>query len=470
MPPPIQQEEALEDSPLEAATRKVSYRDMVVDNGFDKLNPKETADMVAEEYVQEKESFDASSETETPFNPKPNIEVSLEEYEDWCRPWKRSLIVKPLEKNLNLQAMERWVSKRWAKKDVVRVMDLEENFFLVRFFNQEDYSNALFKGPWMIIDHYLLIQRWRLLFVPQEVNIQKVVVWIQIPNLSAELYNKYFLWKVGKALGTMLKVDELTSIHSRGKFARICMEIDLNKKLIPYISALGKDFKLEYEGLHQICFKCGRYGHKVENCHEIFEDLIEKVVAVVMEVDRSNQECGGGNPNRNRKEPLEQEHSFGEESSKEGNQEIDGRRPTEISKKKQPIQSQPKQSNQIDLVNASSQVTDPSTSNARRVQNEKNKNDHSDYWRSFSRLNKEIAKKYQYGEYSNVAYINDSVTNSLISSIMGGGAKDPEEVTTANKPPGPGEGDPFTDMEEMELSRRKVDMEPSLSSPKPMEA
>ncbi|RYR05428.1 hypothetical protein Ahy_B06g085290 [Arachis hypogaea] len=354
MPPPIQQEEALEDSPLEAATRKVSYRDMVVDNGFDKLNPKETADMVAEEYVQEKESFDASSETETPFNPKPNIEVSLEEYEDWCRPWKRSLIVKPLEKNLNLQAMERWVSKRWAKKDVVRVMDLEENFFLVRFFNQEDYSNALFKGPWMIIDHYLLIQRWRLLFVPQEVNIQK--------------------------------------------------------------------------------------------------------------------ECGGGNPNRNRKEPLEQEHSFGEESSKEGNQEIDGRRPTEISKKKQPIQSQPKQSNQIDLVNASSQVTDPSTSNARRVQNEKNKNDHSDYWRSFSRLNKEIAKKYQYGEYSNVAYINDSVTNSLISSIMGGGAKDPEEVTTANKPPGPGEGDPFTDMEEMELSRRKVDMEPSLSSPKPMEA
>ncbi|RYR25948.1 hypothetical protein Ahy_B02g060003 [Arachis hypogaea] len=48
----------------------------------------------------------------------------------------------------------------------------------------------------------------------------------------------------------MLKVDELTSIHSRGKFSRICVKIDLNKKLIPYISALGKDFKLEYKGLH----------------------------------------------------------------------------------------------------------------------------------------------------------------------------------------------------------------------------
>ncbi|RYR25947.1 hypothetical protein Ahy_B02g060002 [Arachis hypogaea] len=122
--------------------------------------------MVAKEYVLKKESFDASPEIETPFNPKPNIKVSLEEYEGWCCPWKRSLIVKPLGKNLNLQAMEMWVSKRWAKKDVVRVMNLEENFFLIRFFNQEDYSHALFKRPWMIADHYLLIQRWRLLYIP----------------------------------------------------------------------------------------------------------------------------------------------------------------------------------------------------------------------------------------------------------------------------------------------------------------
>ncbi|RYR46121.1 hypothetical protein Ahy_A07g031869 isoform B [Arachis hypogaea] len=121
------------------------------------LNPKEIADMVVEEYVLENESFDGSPKTKAPFNPKPSIEVSLEEYENWCHPWKRSLIVKPLRKNLNLQNMDRWVSKRWAKKDMVKVIDLEENFFLVRFFNQEDYSHALFEGSWMIADHYLLI-------------------------------------------------------------------------------------------------------------------------------------------------------------------------------------------------------------------------------------------------------------------------------------------------------------------------
>ncbi|RYR64793.1 hypothetical protein Ahy_A03g010840 [Arachis hypogaea] len=142
--------------------------------------------------------------------------------------------------------MERWVSKRWAKKDVVRVMNLEENFFFVRFFNQEDYSQALFEGPWMIADHYFLIQRWR-----------------------CYLYHK---------------------------------------KLQALIRRSPPDL-----------LKCGRYGHKVEECHEIIGDLIEKVVAATMEVDQSNHRCGGGSPNKNEKEPLEHEHNFGFQALEEVN-------------------------------------------------------------------------------------------------------------------------------------------------------
>ncbi|KAL4307419.1 hypothetical protein AHAS_Ahas16G0276400 [Arachis hypogaea] len=62
----------------------------------------------------------------------------------------------------------------------------------------------------------------------------------------------------------MLKIDELTSIHFREKFARIYVKIDLRKQIVPSFTALKKGFKLEYEGLHQICFKCGRYGHRMK--------------------------------------------------------------------------------------------------------------------------------------------------------------------------------------------------------------
>ncbi|XP_057730066.1 uncharacterized protein LOC130945353 [Arachis stenosperma] len=183
---------------------KISYCDMVMENGFGKLNPQEIVEMVSEDLV-----MDSSIDDEAPFDPKPNIDVSLEKYDEWCRPWKLSLIVMPLRKTFNLQALDRWVQKRWVKKGVIQVMGLAGNVFLVRFMDQDDYAHALFEGPWMIADHYLLVQRWRSLFLPHETDIQKVAVWVRIPNLPAKLYNKFFLWKVGKALRTILKVDEL---------------------------------------------------------------------------------------------------------------------------------------------------------------------------------------------------------------------------------------------------------------------
>ncbi|RYR28223.1 hypothetical protein Ahy_B01g052343 [Arachis hypogaea] len=64
----------------------------------------------------------------------------------------------------------------------------------------------------------------------------------------------------------MLKIDKITSIHYRKKFARICVKIDLSKKLISRILVLGSTLNIEYEGLHLICFNYGLYGHQSEQC------------------------------------------------------------------------------------------------------------------------------------------------------------------------------------------------------------
>lgn len=85
-------------------------------------------------------------------------------------------------------------------------------------------------------------------------------------DLPCELCNDQFLWRVGALVGTMLRVDRNTSIHSSGKFVRICVEIDLQRELLPAFTVLGSKFKLEYEGLHLICFSYGKYGHKKEVC------------------------------------------------------------------------------------------------------------------------------------------------------------------------------------------------------------
>lgn len=70
---------------------------------------------------------------------------------------------------------------------------------------------------------------------------------------------------------TMIKVDHFTYVHSQYCFARICVEIDLERKFIPKVimKAIGLVLNIKYEGLHDVCFGCGKYGHKVSNCFNI---------------------------------------------------------------------------------------------------------------------------------------------------------------------------------------------------------
>jgi hypothetical protein len=201
------------------------------------------------------------------------IEIPLadEEWNQWSTPWMKTLITKVMGKSVNFKTIDNNLQRKWAKKGPIKVVDMADGYFLVYFSCEEDYNHALFEGPWRVADHYLLVQRWSKLFFQEAAMSSKVAVWLRIPKLPLELYNTEFLWRIGSSLGTMLKIDRLTSIHSRGKFARICVELDLDKPLFSHILIRGHKLFIEYEGLHQICFSCGCYGHKAEQCKEITE-------------------------------------------------------------------------------------------------------------------------------------------------------------------------------------------------------
>ncbi|KAL4294232.1 hypothetical protein AHAS_Ahas18G0207500 [Arachis hypogaea] len=166
---------------------------------------------------------------EKSFNTCPTIPVSKEEFEEWCKPWKNVLMVKVLEKRVTFAFMEQRLRRDWEGKGKIHVIDMNRDYFFVHFSDKEDYAHALMEGPWMVAGHYLIVQRWRPFFLSGSTEVRKIATWIRIPNLPIELYNHRFLWRVGSAIGHMLKIDRTTSIHSRGIFARICVEIDLAK-------------------------------------------------------------------------------------------------------------------------------------------------------------------------------------------------------------------------------------------------
>lgn len=68
----------------------------------------------------------------------------------------------------------------------------------------------------------------------------------------------------------LFKLDANTSLASRGKFARICVDIDLCKPLVSKVHIGDFVQVIEYEAIHTLCFECGVVGHRKDNCPKLF--------------------------------------------------------------------------------------------------------------------------------------------------------------------------------------------------------
>jgi hypothetical protein len=156
----------------------------------------------------------------------------------------------------------------WVRKGVISIIDLGYEYFLVYFTNEQDYTKALEDGPWLIYDHYLIAREWTPNFHPSNAKIEKAAVWVRISGLPIEYYDAKVLHYIGNRIGQTVKVDKNTLLQERGKYARVCVEVDLNKPLLAMFELKDEIYKVEYEGLHMLCRTCGKFGHYVEGCPE----------------------------------------------------------------------------------------------------------------------------------------------------------------------------------------------------------
>ncbi|CAN1134747.1 hypothetical protein LINPERHAP2_LOCUS8458 [Linum perenne] len=164
--------------------------------------------------------------------------------------------------------MSRKLPQLWAKKGGVQVSDVGFGFYVVNFESVADYERALFGGPWMINDHYVVIQEWRPHFRPEETILSTLRVWVRLPGIPFEYFDRTILKIIGDRIGRTVRIDHTTLEGSRGNFARICVEVDLSKPLLSKYRLRRRVRRIEYEGLHTICFNCGCYGHKDEFCKQ----------------------------------------------------------------------------------------------------------------------------------------------------------------------------------------------------------
>lgn len=207
----------------------------------------------------------------------PSLTVTEEEFNESCQEWNSALIITVLGARFNYYKLKELLVKIWRFNEF-DLVDLPNNYYAVRITNRETwgiyYKRILFEGPWVAGQHSILVQRWSPHFDPFTNQLGRIATWVRIPNVPLQWYSMRFMMRLGNLIGRTLKVD-LHTLKSdkldearveRGRFVRICVEIDLQKKLIPKVIVANSIFNVEYEGLKMICFGCGKYGHRKETC------------------------------------------------------------------------------------------------------------------------------------------------------------------------------------------------------------
>ncbi|XP_015380884.1 uncharacterized protein LOC107174472 [Citrus sinensis] len=198
----------------------------------------------------------------------PSISFSEKIQAQLRKPWRNTVVVKLLGRTLGYRALCNKLNEVWKTTQGFSVIDLENDFFLVKFKTEGDAHYALTQGPWTILGHYLTVQQWNPHFDDSSEDIENIVAWIRLPGMSLHYYHKRVLRMLGNVVGKVIRIDYNTESITRGKFARIAVEVSLKKPLCSQFFLDGKMQKVEYENLPVICFNCGIYGHRNENCHQ----------------------------------------------------------------------------------------------------------------------------------------------------------------------------------------------------------
>ncbi|KAI0524557.1 hypothetical protein KFK09_003931 [Dendrobium nobile] len=144
------------------------------------------------------------------------------------------------------------------------------NWILCSFKTNDAVEEILNRGPWYISGFIFGMDRWCPEFDPNSFKGISAPVWIRLPNLPLYCWDEDNLARIASCFGTPMYFYSNTFRWGKREFSRICVRIELEKKLLIGVwveGSAGRFFqRVEYEKIDLLCYQCGKVGHEVKSC------------------------------------------------------------------------------------------------------------------------------------------------------------------------------------------------------------
>ncbi|KAK8514668.1 hypothetical protein V6N12_057565 [Hibiscus sabdariffa] len=80
----------------------------------------------------------------------------------------RTIILKLLGRRIGYETLKMKIHELWKPASEIKLMDIENGYFLATFRSHNDFLTVLADGPWTIFGHYLTVEPWSPDFSPSQ--------------------------------------------------------------------------------------------------------------------------------------------------------------------------------------------------------------------------------------------------------------------------------------------------------------
>lgn len=110
--------------------------------------------------------FNLEDEHDNPTQYPYFIPISSNEKIRLYAPWQQTVITKLVGKRVGFMFLRNKLKTLWNLNEDLNLIDLGENYYLIKFTNTKNYVKVMHQGPWFVGSQFLSARKWEPKFSP----------------------------------------------------------------------------------------------------------------------------------------------------------------------------------------------------------------------------------------------------------------------------------------------------------------